>query len=240
MFGGVTSAVVIPPIVEEHKLTKNVETNLDMLVSSNYQVPNKKTNDISNEIIEENKQEADNSKPLTFRVERQEVSNGNLNGVEFVIVPSYDKDFSQWSKEEKEAYSLAIEEAKKLTIEEGKKMEAQEEQNMTDTIANLEKQIASYTDFIGFGSGNFRYNTYTKKYDGVFSYIERNTITNPDGSTTTTSTETCSETQEYSREEFREKIYPYLLEKIKSDFGNEEFVYSEYIPRLNELYHLSD
>lgn len=167
LFGGVTSAVVIPPIIEEHKLTKNVEANLDMLVSSNYKAPNEEKNEVINEIIEENKQEADNSKPLTFRVERQEVNNDNLNGVEFVIIPSYDKDFSQWSKEEKEAYSLAIEEAKKLTIEEGKKMEAQEEQKLEKVQEELNKIMEN--DWVRTeltGAGYVEYNQHLAKVRG--------------------------------------------------------------------------
>lgn len=140
--GGVTSAVVIPPIVEDYKLSKNVEANLDMLVSSDYKVPSEETTTnntkVNNEINEENKQEADKSKPLTFRIERVVIKNPNGDGTEYKIVPSYDKDFSQWSKEEKEEYQKTWEKAVQMVQNEYNETNANEAQIMKD--AELETQ----------------------------------------------------------------------------------------------------
>ncbi len=239
MFGGVTSAVIIPPIVEEYKLTKNVETNLDMLVSSNYQVPSKETNDISNEIIEENKQEADNSKPLTFRVERQEVSNGNLNGVEFVIVPSYDKDFSQWSKEEKEAYDRAIKESAKMTEEEGRKMQQEEEQNLANAELEVQKIINSWSKDYICGGGVVRYNSYTKKYTGSYYTITTTSTTDSYGAIMSENNYTTNEFSEISVEDFRNNIYPKILQNLEKHYKDTP-EYNQYKANLNKVYNLSN
>lgn len=142
MFGGITSAVVIPPIVEEYKLTKSVEANLDILVSSDYQAPSEETNinnsENSNAIVEEVKQEADYSKPLTFKIVPYQVKVENIKATiteqsgdivdepitylpekeeyktAYKIVPSYDKPISQWSKQEKKAFDEKLQEINKI------------------------------------------------------------------------------------------------------------------------------
>lgn len=239
--GGVTTAVVVPPIVEEYKLTKSVEANLNKLVSSNYQVSNEETNEVINEVSEENNKEVEDSKPLTFRIERVEEKSENGEGVGFVIVPSYDKDFSQWSKADKEAYNEALQESARLTKEEVEKMEAQEEQNLANTMAQLEVEGAWKSYDVGFGT-DISYNSLKNTYKGRYYILHPEDV----------SKEYSKEFDEISAEEFRTTIYPEILASLKRgrDWASpeadeiistgENSDYNSYIAILNKLYHLSD
>lgn len=241
--GGVTSAVVIPPIVEEYKLTKNVEANLNMLVSSDYQAPNEETitdnNEVNNEIVEENKQEADKSIPLTFRIERVEEKGENWESVSYVIVPSYDKDFSQWSKEEKEAYLVIEEEANKLLKAESEKIENEEKQAIANAELEVQKIINSWSKDYICGSGVVRYNSYTKKYTGSYNTITTTSTTDSYGAVMIETNYTPNEFHEISVEDFRNNIYPKILQNLEEHYKDTP-EYSQYKTDLNELYHLSD
>ncbi len=239
MFGGVTSAVIIPPMVEEYKLTKTVEANLDMLVSSDYQVPSEETNEENNDISKEKQQEADKSKPLTFRVERVEEKGENWKGVSYVIVPSYEKDFSQWSKEEKEAYDRAIKESAKMTEEEGRKMQREEEENLANAELEVQKIINSWSKDYICGGGVVRYNSYTKKYTGSYYTITTTSTTDSYGATMSETNYTPNEFNEISIEEFRNNIYPKILQNLEKHYKDTP-EYNQYKASLNELYHLSD
>jgi len=239
LFGGVTSAVVIPPMLEEYKLTKSVEANLNMLVSSNYQVSSEETNEVNNDISKEKQQESNKSKPLTFRVERVEEKGENWKGVSYVIVPSYEKDFSQWSKQEKEAYDRAIKESAKMTEEEGRKMQQEEEQNLANAELEVQKIINSWSKDYICGSGVVRYNSYTKKYTGSYDTITTTSTTDSYGATMSENNYTTKEFSEISIEDFRNNIYPKILQNLEKHYKDTP-EYNQYKASLNELYHLSD
>lgn len=126
----VTTAVATPIVVENYKLDKNVKENLDMLVSSDYKSTSDNKEAEKNVILNNDEQPIENktvntNEPLTFRIEKvysqadnisvdytkgnQAINNAKERGIEYKIVPSYDKDFSKWSKEEKEAYQKLLE-----------------------------------------------------------------------------------------------------------------------------------
>lgn len=241
--GGATSAVVIPPIVEEYKLTKNVEANLDMLVSSDYQAQNEETitdnNEVINEIVEENKQEADKTKPLTFRVERIEEKGGNWESIGYVVVPSYDKDFSNWSKEEKKAYLVAEEEAHRLGKAESERIENEEKQAIVDTEQELQKIINSWSKEYTCGGGVVRYNSYLKKYTGSYYTITTTSTTDSYGVTSGETKYSTNDFSEISVEDFKSNIYPKILQNLEKHYKDTP-EYSQYKTNLNELYHLSD
>lgn len=245
---GSASIIVILPIAQEHKLTKSVEANLNMLVSSDFRVPESSKLDASSLASEEAenqtkvaKKDVKHSEPLTFKIVKYEVEGGttiileegadgmpNMSEMhtEYRIVPSYDKDFSKWSREEKEAYDQCIKKIAKIAEAEYKLAVESEEKAFKQAEADIEKEIQSFSETYTFLSGSFRYNTYTKKYNGcVFEYGK------PD------------EYKDYTKEEFRNNLYPLLLERIQNmeiTCEEDKIDQQDHIDRLNTLYHLSD
>ncbi len=106
----VGTVVATPIVVENYKLDKNVKENLNMLVSSDYKATSDNTKEENNVILNNNEQPTENiptnnkQEELTFTVKRIEANVDGGTSIEYKIVPSYDKDYSQWSKAEKEAY----------------------------------------------------------------------------------------------------------------------------------------
>ncbi len=104
-----TTAVATPIVVENYKLDKAVESKLDLLVSSNFKAENnnivtENQNTENNQNINASQEIINENEPLTFRIERVEKKEKDWESVEYKIVPSYDKDISKWTKEEKKAY----------------------------------------------------------------------------------------------------------------------------------------
>ena len=148
----VGAAIATPIIVENYKLDKDVRENLGMLVSSNYKAPSD-SNEIENDVmINDNEQIIENksvntNEPLTFRIEKvyHKTEGGSIvkdmqgndaieassEGIEYKIVPSYDKDFSEWTKAEKEAYQKVLEETSKMAKEYYQKTALDEEEKET-------------------------------------------------------------------------------------------------------------
>lgn len=271
----VSTAVATPIVVENYKLDKAVESNLNLLVKSDFQSNNNSEttdNYKENQIVIEKKQE---NEPLTFKVVEymadilvSEVQAVEYTGdtpptgtgtpttshiekrMEYKIVPSYDKDYSKWTKQEKEAYNKALQELNKIYEERHKEAVAQEEQNMENALQEIEQIIAkvdsSYSKEYGLcwvasENGNltfesWKYNYYTKLYTGT-SQEEYTTITYKIGKSQT------SEGIDYigiSIEDFKNKVYPSLIKKInaKDDLTKEDK--QEALNDANELYHLSD
>lgn len=154
----VAGAVAAPIVVDNYKLEKSVEANLGMLAKSDEFVANDVIETTNNSVVETNTLETsdnsvikdnsienenivtneevikNNTEPLTFRVERVEVKFENGSGTEYKIVPSYDKDGSEWTKEEKEAYMKAVEEANAMGKADYEAAVAEEERKLEEAM----------------------------------------------------------------------------------------------------------
>lgn len=268
----VGTTVAAPIVVENIKLENKVKQNLDMLVSSNFQVSSTtNTNEIKNEVVNEivneatnetvnevtneitndtkitenNQQEnVNNNEPLTFKIVRieKDYENGD-HSVEHKIVPSYDKDYSKWTKEDKEAYSKALDEAARLSQEEHQRAQAEQEQALLNAELELQKEINSWSKEYSCGVGTVSYNSYTKKYKGSYT---SEVIKTPDpiDSYSVTYSYKHTDIDNVSAEEFRNTIYPILLQKFEEYKKIDEYIFQPgedmYRANLNEVYHLSD
>lgn len=232
----VSTVIATPIIVENYKLDKNVKENLDMLVSSDYKSTSD-NNEIKNNVIlnddelsNENKS-INTNEPLTFRIEteKHKSEDGRVEATYFNIVPSYDKDYSQWSKAEKEAYLKAREETQRM----GEEIHLKEQQTIANKERELQLEINSWSKEYICGMGNIAYNSYTKKYKGHISkggkWNEQGFYVEKDGRDI-----------DVSREEFRNVIYYELMQNIKNDKDSPQSDKDNYLSQLNELYHLSD
>lgn len=257
----VSTAVATPIVVENYKLDKNVKENLDMLVSSNYKSTSDNKEEEKNVILNNNEQPSENksvntNELLTFRIEKvysqddelsvnytkgnQAINNAKSKGIEYKIVPSYDKDFSKWTKEEKEAYQKLLEDIREMA-EQDYNTVAQNEKQIMD---NLQKEAdlidASWSEYYPCVAGAVAYNSYTKEYKG--NYDRDVTITVDEGGTGYNYDEV--HFSDVSAEEFRTVIYPNMLrtyEKLKK-YGSYPIPEEEqlYKSNLEKVYHLSD
>lgn len=247
----VTTTVVIgtvvttPIVVENYKLDKNVKENLDMLVSSDYKAPSDSSeteknvilnNDNNNEQHSENKS-VNTNEPLTFRIEV--ISNDN--GTDYKIVPSYDKDYSQWSMSEKWAYQKTFERVAELAEENYNNAVSNEKQILDNMQKEFELIEASWSEYYPCVTGNISYNSYTRQYKGVYT---KKIIATPDEYN---SGYTFKYDEEHfsgvSAEEFRTVIYPIMLKTYEE--AKKYDMYStpedaQYIQNLEIVYHLSD
>lgn len=162
----VTGAVAAPIVVDNYKLEKSVEANLGMLAKSDEFVANDapettdnsvetntletidnsviKDNSIENENVVTNEEViTNNTEPLTFRVEREVVKFENGSSISYNIVPSYDKDASEWTKEEKEAYMKAVEELYAMGEADHEALLAEEERKLREAELELEKMMSN-------------------------------------------------------------------------------------------------
>ncbi len=205
-------------------LDQNVKQNLGMLAPATTPTqakPVEEGAETPSEEVEEPAEEAPvemikSDEPVTFRIERKEkveyFPDGTLKeqSVTFQIVPSYNKDYSKWTKKEKEAYQKMMEEAAKLGEEEYQKNVQEDEQALRDAEANIEKIMNSYSKDYSFTilSANgtlsmetWKYNTETKKYSGQEWEYEGRVKADGFG---------------ISAAEFKRVVYP----SIKQDIGN--------------------
>ena len=259
----VGTAVAAPIAVSNYNLDKKVRENLSLLAPSNIVESsnkneetnnNKETDD--NEMSENNQEQNETNtavntdEPLTFRIEEvvvEQEMNMTGEGEQVVIgtgkerriVPSYDKDYSKWTKAEKEAYQKAIEDLAKMAQEEYEKSLKSESEKMLDAMERVNKTMASFSkEYMFFldSSESWKYNSYAKLYINYNDlYDSYNVTLIGEG------------LQGISVADFRNIVYPKLLEKIKKHYQQigEGDSYTakekqEQIDQLNELYHLSD
>lgn len=235
----VSTVVITPIVVENYKLDKDVKENLYMLVSSDYKAPND-SNGIENNVIlndnevKEEKKQIDTNKSLVFQIEEIEKDDGK----EYVIVPSYDKDYSQWSNKEKRDYQANLEAIAKLAEEDYNSAVQNEKQMLDNVQKELDLIEASWSEIYPCVAGGVSYNSYTRQYRG--EYWKDISATTDEGGT---SFHYDRERFTASSEEFRTVIYPKMLQiyqKAKKlgayDFPEEE----QYRQNLETVYHLSD
>lgn len=234
----VSTAVATPIIVENYKLDKNVKENLDMLVSSDYKSASDNKEAEKNVILNNDEQPTENistnnKEQLTFTVKRIETSVDGGTSIEYKIIPNYDKDYSQWSKSEKEAYQKAFNEALELSKEENERLKAKEEQTMQNMEMLLSKVMQSYSKeyyFMNTDEAAWRYNSYTKLYDsGTATQIYGESIYK-------TIQISGGNLSGVTKEDFRSIVYP----AIKRKLNKENSMYQQMMDDLEELYHLSD
>lgn len=244
----VTTAVATPIVVDNYKIEKSIEANIGMLAKSDYSVT--EDNSITTENVV-----TDNTEPLTFRIEKVDISSngGNIvtnmkgedaiemssNGTEYRIIPSYDKDISEWTKAEKEEYIKIAEKAKAMADEEHEQILKQEQNSMSEAMNNIAKEQSSWSDYYTCGVASIKYNSYTKKYDGTYSIMIK-TITDG-GLGATYDYETI--TVDTTAADFRNNIYPILLQEFQKRVDDNSWLQpeiNEYKSNLDKLYHLSD
>lgn len=166
----VGATVATPIIMENYNLDKTIEASISMLAKAD----NSETGE--NPTVK--------NEPLTFRVEKEivQTEGGNIvknmqgedaielgvTGILYSIVPSYDKDYSKWTKAEKEAYQKALEEAERLVDEEYRANLEKEEREMKEMIAKLEEEMANdWKTYTFDGAGYVEYNYYTNRIKGT-------------------------------------------------------------------------
>ena len=228
----VGTAIATPIVVENYKLDKNVKENLGMLATNNNETS---TNTItnSNETLNEDNQNNANEE-LTFKIEKVVIKTEDGNeGTEFKIIPSYDKDYSEWTKQEKEAYQRAFEEANRMVKEEYDNRVSEEKQALDNIDKELEKIVNSWSKAYSIGTSTIAYNSYIQKYKG---HISNGGKWNEQG----IYVENGGRDIEVSKEEFRNTIYYELMQNIKNDKNSIQSDKDNYLSQLNELYHLSD
>ena len=107
------------------------ETNNSVATENNQKPEN--TESIETDKESESQKEINNNEPLTFKVKRIiETTESGDTSIGYKIVPSYDKDYSKWTKEEKEAYMKAWEEMSKIAEEDHKRIIEEEEQKLKE------------------------------------------------------------------------------------------------------------
>lgn len=142
---GVVGIAVAPMAVENYKLESNVRKNLGMLATSdNYEISNNsEINDnavIDNTSTTSNITETDDTEPLTFKIEKIKHEYKDGSGTEYKIVPSYNKDFNEWTKAEKEEYMRVAEEANKIAREDYERIVAEEERKLQELSDQLDSK----------------------------------------------------------------------------------------------------
>jgi len=188
-------AVVTPIAVSNYMLDKNVKENLSMLAPSDFRTNthNQETenNQEQNNEIENNQTQNESKpvvnpeEPLEFRIERvfHEEEDGYIvvddedddiyqmkgESAEYKIIPSYDKEYSKWTKEEKKAYQKAYEDVAKIAEKDYQNNMLNEQKAMQETIITMEKVTAAESKEYRFSRSNgwpefWIYNSYTKLY----------------------------------------------------------------------------
>ena len=255
----VSAAIVTPMIIENYKLDKNVRENLDMLVSSDYKSTSD-NNETEKNVISNNdeqptaNQSVNTNEPLTFRIEKvyNKTEGGNIvedmqgndatemssDSIEYKIIPSYDKDFSKWTKAEKEAYQKLLEDIRTM-VEQDYNAAVQNENQLLDTIQKEVDLInSSWSENYPCVAGLISYNSYTKQYTG--DYWKNISTTVDEGGTHYNYDE---EHFTVSAEEFRTVIYPTMLQTYKKgkELGAFDFPEAaQYRQNLEIVYHFSD
>lgn len=109
--------------VSDNKITNNNSTTTDKPTNSNNSTEN-------------------DDKPLTFRIEKIEHEDKEFgNWTEYEIVPSYDKDASKWTEEEKAEYDRMLQEVAKMAEADHYEAMEEEKQIMKEIEKSLEQGL---------------------------------------------------------------------------------------------------
>ena len=117
----VGTVIATPTIVENYKLETSIKSNINMLIQNDNPITN-------------------TTEALTFRIEKIQHEYVDGSGTEYKIVPSYNKDMSEWTKEEKEEYVRVVEEANAMSKKEYEDTVKQEEETLKQLTMELEQQ----------------------------------------------------------------------------------------------------
>lgn len=113
--------------VSDNKITNNNSIANDNSTTSDK--PTTSNNSTSNE-----------NKPLTFRIEKIEREDEGVGkGIEYKVVPSYNKDGSKWTEEEKAEYERMLQEAAKMSKADYDEAVEREKQIMEEISKSLEQ-----------------------------------------------------------------------------------------------------
>jgi len=114
------AVVATPVVVKNYVLPEAQETSLEQTETAT-------------------QQQEETNEPLTFRIEivEQNYPDGS-HSKEYKVVPSYEKDFSEWTAEEKKAYDDALKEAARMGKE-----------NYDDTVSEEERKLKEAAEAIG-------------------------------------------------------------------------------------------
>jgi len=237
----------------------------------------------NNQTQNENKLVVNTDEPLEFRIEKisneeedgyilvnEQENNDNqmkAKSTEYKIVPSYDKEYSKWTKEEKKAYQKAYEDVAKMAEKDYQNNMLNEQKAMQETVITMEKVMAAESKEYMFWRTNgmpefWIYNSYTKLYRcGTVTQIYGEEIEKTvriKGSQSGTMTGVI-------KQDFREIVYPSLKKDIEDKMQQElqrqikenpagtespqfmkefkkqlEEEKQKALKELEELYHLSD
>lgn len=271
---GLIAAMTIA--VKNYELDKNVKKNLSMLTSSNFQTDVENQMNQDSQISNENGPTVNRDEPLTFRIEKVFIKQegGNIvkdwqgneayemsgEGIEYKIVPSYDKDYSKWTKAEKEAYQKMYEDVAKKVQEDYNKAAVNESNAMIEATITTQKIMNSiskeyifwYKDSEGsVSSESWSYNSYLKLYSCGMA------IQNYGEDIYKTIRISQAEYTGVTKEDFRSIVYPSLQQKIEElvqqrivedPYGSQNVEWmqeiqnqkQESLNELEELYYLSD
>jgi len=216
----VGTAVAAPIAVNNYMLDQQVKQNLA-------QHPMTKTITRQDENGEEITEEVPaepvvSDEPLTFKIEVTDDEEYNPDGSlkwksrAYDVVPSYNKDFSKWTKKEKEEYQRMHEEAVRMGEEYYQQTMANEEQALKDAEAEIEKISNSFTKDYSFtilsenGTISFelwKYNTMKNTYAGD-TWIYEGKVT--------------EDIFGISASDFKRVVYPSLKQKISTYVTNRE------------------
>lgn len=216
----VGTAVAAPIAVHNYILDQQVKQNLGMLAPATTQTQAKPTEEGTETPTEGTSQEdapvemIKSDEPVTFRIETVEKEehfpDGSLKekSKSYVIVPSYNKDYSKWTKKEKEEYQRLLEETARMAKEDHEQTIKEEEQALKNAEADIEKVINAYSKdytFIVLSSNGtmstetWRYNTQAKKYSGQeWEYEDKVNV----------------DFLGISAEDFKRVVYPSIKQKI--------------------------
>lgn len=139
-------------IITDNNVTSNdTETTNNAIINGSTEVSdNKITN--NNSIANDNSTTSDkpttsnnstsnDDEPLTFRIEKVEINedDGLITGTSYKIVPSYDKDMSKWTEEEKAEYERLLQETAKMSKADYDEAVEREKQIMEEVEKSLEQ-----------------------------------------------------------------------------------------------------
>lgn len=163
----VTTAIATPVVVENHKAEK-AERNEKQNIQTSSTIKNDSTLENNNDFIQnitesednnissgsstiqtnnntkeddsESKESTENNtEPLTFRIEKVELQ----DGTEYKVVPSYDKDGSKWTAEEKAEYDRMLQEAANQSYADYQSNIEREQEEMKAIEKSLELQFGN-------------------------------------------------------------------------------------------------
>lgn len=144
-----------------------VNDNLDLLINDDEvivteenEIEKENSQLINNEKLQQEKEQINKDEPLTFRIEKVKTVNQggsgaiimegepattmDSGGTSYKIVPSYDKDPSEWTEADKEAYSKAVQEIANMAKADFDEAVKREEQLIKEMEEKIQQEIEKY------------------------------------------------------------------------------------------------